>query len=95
MKLQGCQRLNDSPKVVHCSTKQAFELRNKYKRQARIAMSDIETVERLEKKKPVPTFEEMLKHKIEDKHMTEEEALKDILKTASKTNADVNKEFDL
>ena len=31
---------------------------------------------------------------MEDKHMTEE-ALEDILKTASKTNADVNKEFDL
>lgn len=75
--------------------KQAFDLRNKYKRQARIAMSDLETVEKLEKKKPVPTFEELLKHKMEYKNMTYEEALEDILKTASKTNADVNKEFDL
>lgn len=93
--------VNDIPNQIDESlpfieqVKQAFNLRNKYKRQARIAMSDTETVEMLEKKRPVPTFEKMLKHKIEDKHMTEVEALEDILKTASKTNADVNKEFNL
>ena len=36
-----------------------------------------------------------IESKIRRKNMTREEALKDILETASKTNADVNKEFGL
>lgn len=74
---------------------EAFDLRNKYKRQARIAMTDIETVEELEKKRPVPEFEELVKNKMKRKGMTRQEALEDILETASKTNPDVNKEFGL
>ena len=75
--------------------KQAFDLRNKYKHEARIAMSDKETVEMLERKRPAPTFEQLLQSKMKRKNMTKEDALKDILKTASKTNEDVNKEFGL
>ena len=58
-------------------------------------MTDRKTSELLEKKRPVLTFDELLKSKMIRKHMTEEEALWDILNTASKTNADVNKEFGL
>lgn len=75
--------------------KQAFELRNKYKHQARTAMTDTETAEMLEKKHPAPTFDELVESKMKRKGMTREEAIKDILKTASKTNEDVNKEFGL
>ena len=76
-------------------SKQAYELRNKYKHQARAAMTDVETAAMLEKKHPAPTFEELLESKMKRKNMTKQEAIKDILKTASKTNADVNKEFGL
>ena len=75
--------------------RQAYELRNKYKHQARIAMSDVETAKALEERRPAPDFEELVKSKMKRKNMSREEALGDILKTASKTNADVNKEFGL
>ena len=85
----------DRSKTLEEQARQAFSLRNQYKRQARIAMSDKETVEILEKERPVPTFDELLESKIRRKNITREEALKDILETASKTNSDVNKEFGL
>lgn len=75
--------------------RQAFEMRNKLKREARVAMSDVETADMLERERPVPTFEDLIKSKIKRKGMTREEAIEDILKTASITNADVNKEFGL
>ena len=74
---------------------QAFDLRNRYKHEARVAMSDRDTAERLEKKRPPPTFEELLASKMKRKHLTEEQALNDILETASKTNSDVDEFFDL
>lgn len=74
---------------------QAYELRNKYKHEARAAMSDKETVELLERLRPAPQFEELVQSKMKRKGMTREQAVEDILKTASKTNSDVNKEFGL
>ena len=93
--------VNNIPNMIDKSlsreeqAKQAFELRNKFKREARIAMSDKETSEMLERKRPVPTFEELVESKMKRKGMTRKEAIEDILKTASSTNADVNKEFGL
>lgn len=75
--------------------RQAFALRNKYKRKARIAMNDVEVVERLERKRSIPTFDKLLKSKMNRKEMTREEAIDDIIKTASTTNTDENKEFGL
>lgn len=74
---------------------QAFELRNRYKHEARVAMSDVETARRLEELRPAPSFAELLESKMKRKGLSRKEALEDILKTASKTNADVNKEFGL
>lgn len=85
----------DKTKSFEEQVKQAFELRNKYKHEARVAMADEETANLLELKRPAPTFEELLKDKMNRKSMTRKEALEDIFKTASKTNADVNKEFGL
>ena len=85
----------DKTQPLEEQVKQAFELRNQYKHEARIAMSDRETAEMLEKKRPAKTFEELVDDKMKRKEMSREEALKDILETASKTNADVNKEFGL
>ena len=93
--------VNNIPNMIDKSlsreeqAKQAFELRNKFKREARIAMSDKETSEMLERKRPVPTFGELVESKMKRKGMTRKEAIEDILKTASSTNADVNKEFGL
>lgn len=74
---------------------QAFELRNRYKHEARVAMSDVETARKLEERRPAPAFEALLESKRKRKGLSREEALEDILKTAAKTNADVNKEFGL
>ncbi len=75
--------------------KQAFNLRNKYKHKARVAMSDVETASELERLRPAPVFEELIENKMKRKNLTYQEALEDILQTASKTNPDVNKEFGL
>lgn len=85
----------DKAQPFEIQVKQAFELRNKYKHDARVAMSDKEIVKMLNKKRPAQTFQGLLKSKMECKGMTKEEALEDILKTAFKTNLDVNKEFGL
>ncbi len=85
----------DSNLLLVEQAKQVFALRNKYKHQARVAMADVETAEMLEKKRPAPTFDELVDSKMKRKGMTEDEAIEDILKTASKTNDDVNKEFGL
>lgn len=75
--------------------RQAFELRNRYKHEARVAMSDVERARELEEKRPAPTFEQLLDRKMRLKGLSHQEALEDILRTASTTNNDVNKEFGL
>lgn len=85
----------DKTKSFDEQVKQAFELRNKYKHEARVAMSDVKKAQELEELKPAPGFEELVESKMKRKNMNREEALQDILKTASKTNPDVNKEFGL
>lgn len=74
---------------------QAFDLRNKYKHEARVAMSDKETAALLEKKRPIKSFVDLLSDKMNRKGLSREAALKDILKTSSTTNKDINKEFNL
>jgi len=74
---------------------QAYDLRNKYKREARVAMIDLETLDRLEKKRPIKSFDELLESKMKRKNMTREEALRDILETASKTNSEADDLFGL
>ena len=84
------------PKLsIEAQAKAAFDLRNLLKRKARVAMSDVETADYLEKKFPIMSFEEKIIDKMERKGITREEAIRDILKTASKTNKNVDKEFGL
>lgn len=85
----------DKSKSFEEQVRQAYELRNKYKREAREAMSDKITAGMLDKKRPVKSFDELIADKMKRKGMTRQEALEDILKTASKTNDNVNKEFGL
>lgn len=74
--------------------RQAFELRNLYRTITRDLMRDQETRKYLDETQPNKTFEQMIEHK-KSKGMTYEEALQDIVRTATKTNAKVNKELGL
>lgn len=85
----------DKSKPLAEQAQQAYELRIKYKRQARAAMADKESADYLEEKRPVKSFEELVEDKMKRKGMTREEALEDIIKTSSKTNEKVDKEFNL
>lgn len=85
----------DRSKSFEEQVKQAYALRIQYKQDARMAMSDRETAKTLEENRPVKSFDELIADKMRRKGMTRQEALEDILKTASKTNADVNREFGL
>lgn len=75
--------------------KKAFEARNRIRTEARNMMADEKTRKLLEQERPNKTFEELIKSKMERKGMTREEAIEDIYKTATKTNANVNKELGL
>ena len=58
-------------------------------------MADEATRKLLDKERPNLTFEELVESKMKRKGMTREEAIADILKTATKTNANVNRELGL
>ena len=85
----------DRTKPFEDQVRQAFELRNKYKHEARMAMANKETAKLLDEFRAEKTFEELLSDKMRHKGLTRHEALEDILKTASITNANVDKEFGL
>lgn len=85
----------DKSKTFEEQVRQAFDLRNKYKHEARVAMKDFETAQALEEYRPAPTFESLIEDKMRRKGLTRSAALEDILITSSKTNTDVNKEFGL
>ena len=73
----------------------AFEARNRLRTEARNMMADEETRKMLDKLRPNKTFEELIESKMKRKGMTREEAIRDIYETATKTNADVNKELGI
>lgn len=75
--------------------KKAFEARNRIRTEARNRMADEATRKKLDQERPNKTFEELVQSKMERKGMTREEAIEDIYKTATKTNANVNKELGL
>ena len=75
--------------------KQAFEVRNAIRTQARNMMPDQEVRAKLDKEHPNKTFEELINSKMERKGLTREEAIQDIYNTATKTNANVNRELGI
>ena len=58
-------------------------------------MADEETRKKLDEERPNKTFEELIESKMKRKGMTREEAIQDILETATKSNANVDKELGL
>lgn len=75
--------------------RQAFELRNTYRTQARELMADTEARAELERKYPNKSFEDLIQDKMKRKDMTREQALEDIYQTAIKSNEEVNKKLGL
>lgn len=87
--------LLDKTKSIERQARQAFNLRNRNRTQARELMSDLEERARLDRDDPNITFEELIKKKMTHKNISKEDAIKDIHKTATKTNKVVNKSLGL
>jgi len=71
--------------------RQACDLRNQNRTNARELMRDLKKRKRLDRDDPNKTFEELIADKMQRKGLTREEAMKDIIDTASKTRKSVNK----
>ena len=85
--------LIDKNKSLKDQAIQAFELRNTYRTNARNAMKDQDARAILDKAKPNLSFEELLNHKMLDKGLSYEDALRDIIRSASTTNKKVDDLF--
>lgn len=94
-------KMNEIPEKIN--TNQALELqareahtmRNDVRTQTRELMADQEQRRHLDATRPNKSFEEILRHKIEDKHLTKEQAISDIIKTSTKTNKQVDDRLGL
>lgn len=85
----------DNNLPIEQQARQAFEARNRIRTEARSLMADEATRVQLEKERPNKTFEELISSKMKRKGMTRDEAIRDIYDTATKTNANVNRELGL
>lgn len=85
----------DKTAPIEQQAREAFLLRNEYKIRARAIMSDRKTAKKLMEERPLKSFDELLNDKMQRKGMTNEEVAADILKTATKTNKNVNSSFGL
>jgi hypothetical protein len=92
---EGIPNQIDKTLPLEEQAKKACELRNTYRTQARDLMKDQESRKVLDQNDPNKTFEELLADKMKRKNLTREQAVADILKTAVKTNRNVNKFFGL
>lgn len=87
--------LIDKSLSIEEQARQACDLRNKFRTQARDLMANQEERKKLDADEPNKSFDELIEHKMKSKKMTRQEAVRDILKTASKTRKSVNKQFGL
>lgn len=87
--------LIDRTLSIEDQAKQACNLRNENRTSARDLMKNQEKRRDLDKTDPNKTFEQLITHKMEDKGMSYDDAVADILKTATKTRKSVNKMFGL
>ena len=82
--------LIDTTKSIEEQAKQACDLRNKHKFQARELMKDQNKRKQLDIDDPIISFAKLVKHKMQNKNMSYDEAVQDIVKTATKTRKSVN-----
>lgn len=85
----------DRNQSIEDQARQAHALRNQFRTNARDLMLNQDERKWLDKSHPNLTFEEQIDKKMSDKGMTRDEAIQDILKTASKSNKKVNEKFKL
>ena len=75
--------------------RQAFEIRNRIKTEARNMMKDQNLRASLDASDTKSSFEKLVVSKMERKGMTRAEAIEDVYNTAVKSNKDVNKELGI
>ncbi|WP_459129897.1 hypothetical protein [Guggenheimella bovis] len=75
--------------------KEMFDLRNEAKIKTRDEMPDQEQRKYLDTYYPIPTFEEMIDHKVKDKGLSLKQAYVDIIKTSSKSNTKFDQKLGL
>lgn len=80
---------------IEQQARQACELRNKFRTQARNLMADQNERRMLDVTDPNKRFEELLADKMKRKNLTREQAVEDILNTATKTRKSINKSLGL
>ncbi len=85
----------DTSKPIEDMAKQAFEMRNRIKSDARAAMEDIKTRDELNRTRPAPDWEGLIQRKMRIKNISREEAVQDIFYTSTKTNKEVNRGLGL
>ncbi len=89
----------DTSKPAEDQAKQAHALRNQFRTEARLLMADRESAAQLDITDPNLTFDELIAKKINDSKKpditTREQAIMDILKTATKTNKGVNQKLGI
>lgn len=85
----------DTNKPIKEQAEEAFKMRNAYRTQARELMKDQEERKKLDIEHPNRSFEETVEDKMARKSMTKEQAYKDIIATAGKTNKKVDKSLGL
>ena len=87
--------LIDKSKSVEEQAKQACELRNQFRTQARELMADQDKRKQLDISDPNKSFEELVADKMQRKNLNREQAIEDVLNTATKTRKSVNKSLGL
>lgn len=87
--------LLDTSQPLEEQARQACELRNTHRTQARELMKDQKLRKQLDETDPNKPFEELLADKMQRKNQTREQAVQDILNTATKTRKSVNKALGL
>ena len=87
--------LIDRSKSVEEQAKQACDLRNQFRTQTRDLMADQDKRKQLDISDPNKSFEELVADKMNRKHLTREQAIEDVLKTATKTRKSVNQKYGL
>ncbi|MDR3313259.1 MAG: hypothetical protein LBS96_02240 [Oscillospiraceae bacterium] len=93
--IKGIPNQIDPAASLEDRARKAFDLRNLYRIQARELMSDVKARAQLDRERPNPGFEELVKKKMQRKSMTRAQALMDILETASKSNSGIDRELGL
>lgn len=85
----------DRSKSIEEQARQACDLRNKHRTQARDLMENQEIRKELDRTDPNKSFEELIEDKMNRKGLSYEEAIEDILKTATKTRKSVDERYGL